>query len=576
MNNNNLDAIRHSASHALAAVVLEMFPEAKLGVGPTIKDGFYYDFDLPRTLIPEDLEILESKMQKFINKGYDFEQYDEQKDRAIQFLSKIKQPYKIELVKELGGDKVSFYKTGPFVDLCIGPHVKNTKDIKAFKLLSIAGAYWKGDEKNTQMQRIYGTAFASKEELKKYLENREKAKNVDHRKIGQALGIFANIPEIGLGLPVWLPAGETLRAQIENVVMCECLTDGYQFVKTPHIAKSSLYKTSGHLEHYKENIYPEMDLDGEKYVLKPMNCPHHIQIFKTSPKSYKDLPYRIAEFGTVYRKEKSGEISGISRPRAFTIDDGHIFCTPEQIEDELIGVFALQKRTLKKLGFDKFKITLSTRGKKNHKGFIGDESLWKKAEEMLRAALKKSKLPFLEEEGEAAFYGPKADFFLEDAYSRDWQLSTIQVDLNLPERFDVNFIDKSGKKQRTVIIHRAIVGSFERFIAILLEHTAGALPLWLAPIQAIILSISDKSSNYAKHVLDELKKSFIRVQIDDSSNTIGRKIREAELLKIPYMIVVGEKEQKNKSISVRQYAKGDTGSNKLDAFIKDLQKELKF
>ncbi len=570
--NNELEKIRHSASHVLAAAVLEMFPEAKLGIGPAIKDGFYYDFELPRTLIPEDLEILEKKMQKFIQKNYQFTQYNEPKAKAIQFLKKIKQSYKVELADEIPGEKVSFYKTGPFVDLCQGPHVKNTREIKAFKLLSIAGAYWRGNKDNVQMQRIYGTAFETQKQLDEFLKKREKIKEIDHKKIGLSLGIFIQPEEVGQGLPIWMPRGEVLRAQIESIIMCECLVEGYQFVRTPHIAKSSLYKTSGHLQHYRDDMYPEMNVDGTKYVLRPMTCPHHLQVYKAEQRSYKDLPFRIAEFGTVYRKEKSGEISGIARPRGFTIDDGHIFCTPAQVENEFIKTLKLQKRILKKLGFEKFRIVLSLRGKENKKDFIGTDAMWQKAETLLRRALKKAKIPFEEEEGEAAFYGPKADFFIEDAYSREWQLSTIQVDFNFPERFDLNYINRKGEKEKVVMIHRAIIGSFERFVAILLEHTAGALPFWLAPVQVKILTISEKFDSYANKVFEKLQAANIRAEIDSSSNTIGKKIREAELLKIPYMIILGEREQKAKKIAVRKYGEGNLGTQTLDKFLKNLVK----
>ncbi|MFC1656482.1 threonine--tRNA ligase [Patescibacteria group bacterium] len=566
----NLEKIRHSTSHVLAAVVLDMFPEAKPGIGPNIKNGFYYDFELPRTLIPEDLEILEGKMQDFIKKAYSFEQYDEPKDKAIEFLKKAKQTYKIELVQDILGDKVSFYKTGPFVDLCQGPHVKNTSEIKAFKLLSIAGAYWKGNEANTQLQRIYGTAFNNKKELEDFLKNQEKIKGIDHKKIGQKLGIFIQSSEVGVGLPIWMPKGETLRTQIENIVMCECLKDGYMFIRTPHIAKSDLYKTSGHLRHYKKDMFPEMDLDGEKYVLRPMNCPHHAQVYMAEQHSYKDLPYRLAEFGMVYRREKSGEVSGLARPRGFTIDDGHIFCAPGQVEHQFIQTIKLQQRVLKKLGFDKFKIILSLRGKDNKKNYIGTDEMWKKAEDLLRGVLKKANMSFEEKLGEAAFYGPKADFFIEDAYSREWQLSTIQVDFNIPERFDLNYIDKDGKKQRVVMIHRAIIGSFERFMAIFLEHTKGALPFDLAPVQVQIITISDKFNSYAEKIKDKLRSENIRVVSDNSANTMGKKIREAELLKIPYMLIIGEREQKAQNIAVREFGKGDLGSKTVDEFLKSL------
>ncbi|MFH1749563.1 MAG: threonine--tRNA ligase, partial [bacterium] len=377
------------------------------------------------------------------------------------------------------------------------------------------------------MQRIYGTAFDNKKDLDEFLKNQEKIKEIDHKKIGQKLGIFIQSPRVGLGLPIWLPRGETLRTQIENLVMCECLGEGYQFVRTPHIAKSSLYETSGHLQHYKKNMYPEMDLGGEKYVLRPMNCPHHIQIYSATQHSYKDLPYRLAEFGVVYRREKSGEVSGLARPRGFTIDDGHIFCAPEQVEEEFIKTLKLQQRILKQLGFEKFKIILSLRGKDNKKDYIGTDQMWAKAESLLRSALKKSKMDFEEEEGEAAFYGPKADFFIEDAYSREWQLSTIQVDFNLPERFDLTYINKEGKKERVVMIHRAILGSFERFMAIFLEHTAGALPYDLAPVQVQIITVSDKFNSYAQKIQKKLLNENIRVELDTSANTMGKKIREA-------------------------------------------------
>jgi threonyl-tRNA synthetase len=566
-----LQKIRHSASHVLAAAVLDMFPEAKLGIGPAIEEGFYYDFELPRTLIPEDLVILEKKMQAFINNGYDFEQYLEPKKKALEFLKTTKQTYKIDLAKDLKDGEVSFFKSGPFVDLCVGPHTVNTKNIKAFKLMSIAGAYWKGDEKNNQLQRIYGTAFESKKDLDEYLATTKDREKYDHKKLGREMEIFAISDQVGAGLPLWLPRGQIIYHVIEQYLYDIQVKAGYLFVKTPHIAHIDLYQTSGHWQHYKDNIYPPIDIEKQKYILKPMNCPHHIEIYKTKQYSYKDLPVRLAEFGTVYRREKSGELAGLTRVRGFTVDDAHIFCTINQVHDEFKQVLDLVKIVLAKFGFDNYSIAFSTRGDDNKKDYVGDDRIWKQAQDIISKVLKKSNIKYTKVPGEAAFYGPKLDFIARDSLGREWQLSTIQIDLNLPERFDIHYIDADGNKVRPIMIHRALLGSLERFIGTLLEHHKGRLPLFLAPEQIRVLSISDKSASWSQKILDKLIEKDFRVSLDDRNESISRKIRDAEMMKIPYQLIIGERESKAKNLSVREYGVGDKGTLSLDKFVDTIE-----
>ncbi len=573
MANNKLETIRHSLSHIMAAAVQEMFPEAKFGIGPAIADGFYYDFDLPRTLIPEDLPLIEEHMKKIVKDNTLFEHSEVSIDKAIDTAKKTNQKYKVELLSDLkaaGEKKAIFYRLGKFIDLCAGPHVKSSKNVGAFKLTKIAGAYWRGDEKNPMLQRIYGVAFATKKELDDYLKKLEKAEKRDHRKLGKELDLFSLPEEIGGGLSLWHPKGAILRQTIEDFWKKEHQNQGYELVYSPHIANLSIWKKSGHWDFYRENMYSPIKIEEQEYVVKPMNCPFHILIYKSKLRSYKDLPIRYAELGTVYRYERSGVLHGLTRVRGFTQDDAHIFCQPDQLEVEVVNVLKLADFMLKTFGFKKYQVFLSTRPEKS----IGSNQNWKHAETSLKSALKKAKIDYKIDPGEGVFYGPKIDIKLEDSLGRDWQGPTIQVDFNFPEKFDVTYIDKDGKKVRPVMIHRTVLGSMERFVAVLTEHYAGAFPIWLTPVQTTILPISEKHLKYAKEVVKKLKDSNIRYGIDDRDESIGKKIREAELQKIPYMLVVGDKEEKSKAVSVRKYGKGDLGSQKLNQFITKIVAEI--
>jgi threonyl-tRNA synthetase len=581
MTEKNLETIRHSFAHVLAAAVYQMFPEAKFGIGPTIENGFYYDFELPRTLIPEDLEIIEGKMKNIIKAGIKFEGKEISVAEAKKFFQEAKQPYKIELIEDLaaeGKKEVKIYKSGDFVDLCFGPHVESTSELnaKAFQLTSIAGAYWRGNENNAMLQRIYGVAFVSEEDLKKYLAQEEEAKKRDHRLINKTMDLFEINDEVGAGFVILHPNGARIRHEIEKYWKDEHFKRGYDLVYTPHIGRIDLWKKSGHWDHYREMIYPSMKIDKEQFLLKPMNCPFHVMIYKSKLHSYKDLPIRLAEIGTVYRYEKAGVLHGLLRVRMITQDDAHIFCRPDQLEEEIAKVYDLAKEMLGKFGFEKFEIELALRDEANKKNYIGSEENWKKAEETLRAVLKKKSLSFKEEPGEAKFYGPAIDIKLLDALGRPWQGPTIQVDFNFPEKFDLNYIDEHGKKQRVVMIHRTVLGAIgERFIGNLIEHYGGLFPLWLAPEQVRILPISDKFNDYAQKVLDALVTDDIRAKIDDSNESLGKKIRNAELEKVPYMFIVGEKEKKAETISIRHHSKGDLGSKKLEEILKILVSEIK-
>jgi len=562
----NIEAMRHSCSHVLAQAVMDMFPEAKLGIGPNIENGFYYDFELPRTLIPEDLPLIEEKMRAIIAQGLKFEKKEIPVGEALGRLKDSGEVYKCELVEDLkkdGADKVTLYETGKFVDLCKGPHIASTTDLEdvAFKLDKIAGAYWKGSEKNKMLQRIYALAFENQKELDEYLSRRVEAEKRDHRKIGAQLDLFS-FHEEAPGFPFWHAKGMVLWNTLLNWWRQEHVKAGYVETKTPIILSKNLWEMSGHWDHYKDNMY-FTKIDERDFAVKPMNCPGGILLYGEKIHSYRELPIRAAEVGLVHRHELAGVLHGLMRVRAFHQDDAHIFCAEDQIESEITGVIDLIDKMYGKLGL-KYHLELSTRPEN---GSIGTDEIWAKAEGALKDALEKKKLNYKLNPGDGAFYGPKIDFHIEDAIGRTWQTGTIQLDFAMPEAFKLEYIAEDGSKKRPVMLHRVVFGSVERFIGILTEHFAGAFPVWLAPVQAIVLPISDKHLDYAKKVADELCRAGVRVEVDDKSETIGRKIREAELQKIPFMIIVGDKEIAAKKISVREYGVGDAGQAALGEFI---------
>ena len=584
---NKITTVRHSLAHILAYAIQELYPGVKFGIGPAIEDGFYYDFDFRNIKSPniDDLPKIEKKMKEIIKKNLKFEK----KYLEINEVKKIfkDQPYKLELIKDLekeNNQKVSIYKTGNFIDLCKGPHVKSTKEIlvDAFKLIKISGAYWKGSEKNPMLTRICGVAFETEKELDEYLKREAEAKKRDHRELGKKLDFFHIDDIIGPGLILWHPKGAILKRIVENYALEEYLKAGYYLVSTPHIAKIDLWKTSGHLDFYRDNMFPPMHMqeidkeEKEDYEIKPMNCPFHIAIYKQNVRSYRNLPIRYTEMGTVYRYEKSGTLHGLTRVRGFTQDDAHIFSTPEQLSNELVAVLKLTLKIFKKFGFKEYNICLSTRPEK----YIGTPQIWRKAENSLKYALNKLNLKYKIAKGEGAFYGPKIDINLKDTLGREWQCTTIQVDFNLPERFDVTYIDKKGKKQRPIMVHRALLGSLERFLGVLLEYYAGALPFWLSPEQIWIIPIGSNHVKYAKEVAKEIiskvNSEFVenRIILKDEKETVSKKIREGEIQKIPYLLVVGDKEIDNKSVRVRQREKGDIGEMTIEKFLEKIQKEL--
>jgi len=573
MEKDNLQTLRHSTSHLLAMAVLELYPQAKLAIGPAISDGFYYDFDLEKSLTPEDLPKIEAKMTEIIKKDLPFEKKELTKDQAKKLFGKLDQPYKLELIEEIPAEKVTTYKTGDFTDLCEGPHVNSTKEIKAFKLTKIAGAYWRGDEKNKMLQRIYGTAFESQKELDEYLENLAKVEEIDHRKLGERLKLFFFDEAIGPGLAIWLPKGEKILEILKNYIRQKLECD-YQFVFTPHIGNINLWRTSGHVEHYKDYMFSPLGKDKSSYLIKPMNCPFHIKIFSQDMRSYRDLPLRLAEFATVYREEKGGVLHGLLRVRSITQDDGHIFCTEDQIEGEIVKVLELAKGVLGDFAFSDLEYCVSTKPPKS----LGTLDQWQKIVKILYSALDKMKIEYQTEAGEGAFYGPKIDIKAKDALGRRWQLTTIQVDFNLPERFDIAYIDEKGKKQRPIIIHRAIFGALERFMAILLEHYKGILPLWLAPEQIRVIPVGTEERKPAEDLEKELIKLGFRATADLHRETIPYKIRQGELDKINYMFIIGKREigksGKAEKVAVRSGSK-DLGPQKLDEVIAKLQKEIK-
>lgn len=567
----------HSSAHLMAEAIEQLYPGAKFGIGPAIDNGFYYDIDLGEKVLTEaELAEIEKRMIQLAREKQPIVREEISKDEALRYFTAKGDEYKLELISELQDGTITFYRSGTFTDLCRGPHLPDTSFIKAVKLTSIAGAYWRGDEKRKQLTRVYGITFPKAKELEEYLLLLEEAKKRDHRKLGKELELFTFSQQVGAGLPLWLPKGAQLRERLESYLKKVQKEAGYQPVITPHIGNVNLYKTSGHFEKYGADSFRPITtpVEGEMFFLKPMNCPHHCEIFAHKPHSYKDLPIRYAEFGTVYRYEQSGELHGLTRVRGFTQDDAHIFCTPDQIKDEFKGVIKIIMRIFKALDFQEFVTQISLRDPNNPGKYIGSEENWNKAERAIIEVAEEEGLNAITVEGEAAFYGPKMDFMVKDALGRKWQLGTIQVDYNLPERFDLHYIGSDNEKHRPVMIHRAPFGSMERFVAVLIEHCAGKFPLWLAPEQVIILPISEKYQNYAQKVLSYLQNSDIRALIDERSEKTGRKIRDAELRKIPYMLIVGEKEELDGTVSVRRQGEGDLGTFSLEAFAARIQAEV--
>lgn len=538
--------IRHSAAHVMADAVMQLFPDAKIGIGPPTKDGFYYDFEVTHPFTPDDLEKIEKRMTEIISKNHSFEKSTISRNDAENKFEQ--QPYKIELIENLDSDvPISTYSHGTFEDLCQGPHVETTADICAFKLLTVAGAYWRGNEKNPMLQRIYGTAFESSEALEEHLHNLEEAEKRDHRILGRSLDLFSTHDEIGPGLTVWNPKGAMLRSIVEQYWRDLHIQHNYQPVYSPHIGRSNLWETSGHLGFYNENMYAPMEIDEQQYYLKPMNCPFHIMVYKSSLRSYRELPLKLSELGTVYRYERSGVLHGLMRVRGFTQDDAHIFCMPDQIEDEIGKVLDLTFELLDAFGFNNYSIALSTRPEK----YVGEAMMWDHATDSLRKAIESRGLTYTIDEGGGAFYGPKIDLNIQDALNRDWQCTTVQFDFNLPERFDLVFQNDNGERAQPYMIHRAILGSIERFIGILIEHYSGAFPVWLAPVQAMIIPISDRHLEYADSIQSALSSHGIRIEVDSRRDRMNAKIRDAQMQKIPYMVVVGDSEAESQSVSVR-------------------------
>ncbi len=570
------EAYWHSSAHLMAEAVEALFPGVKFGIGPAIENGFYYDLDLgDHSLSKEDLEKIENKMIELSEREVPYVREEKSWDEAVKFFKSKGDEYKLELLEEFKGQSISLYHHGNFTDLCRGPHLPSTGKIKAIKLLNVAGAYWRGNEKNKMMQRIYGITFPTKKELDDYLYQLEEAKRRDHRKLGSELELFLLTPKVGGGLPLWLPKGTIIRESLIEFLRDEQRKGGYQFVVTPHIANLELYKTSGHYPYYKDSQFPPIQMqDGEAYLLKPMNCPHHHQIYSAKPRSYRDLPIRLAEFGTVYRYEQSGEMNGLTRVRGFTQDDAHIYCAHDQLKAEIKTTIELTQLVFKTFNMD-VKIRLSYRDYKNTDKYGGEAAFWEQAQREIREVADEMKLDYFIAIGEASFYGPKVDFMVKDALNRTWQLGTVQVDYVMPERFQLEYVGQDGQKHRPIIIHRAPFGSLERFVGILIEHYAGEFPLWLAPIQAVILPISDVFLDYAKEVEKYLKSAGVRIEIDERNEKVGYKIRDWEIKKVSYMLVVGEKEKASNSVSVRLHKKGDQGIMKNEEFKERILRAIK-
>ncbi|GAB4144530.1 MAG: threonine--tRNA ligase [Bacteroidia bacterium] len=568
----------HSSAHLMAEALEAIYPGVKFGIGPPIENGFYYDVDLGgHSISHDDLPKIEKKMLELAQQKNTYKRKEISKNEAVAYFTEKGDEYKLDLLKDLEDGKITFYEQGNFTDLCRGPHIPNTGYIKAVKLLNIAGAYWRGDEKNKQLTRIYGITFPKQKELDEYLVMLEEAKKRDHRKLGRELELFTFSEKVGMGLPLWLPAGAALRDRLQQFLQKAQLKAGYLPVITPHIGNKQLYVTSGHYEKYGKDSFRPINTpqEGEQFFLKPMNCPHHCEIYKSKPRSYKDLPVRFAEFGTVYRYEQHGELHGLTRVRGFTQDDAHLFCRPDQVKEEFCKVIDLVLYVFRALDFTDFVAQVSLRDKEDRSKYIGSEENWEKAEQAIIEAAQERGLNTVIEYGEAAFYGPKLDFMVRDAIGRKWQLGTIQVDYNLPERFELEYTGADNQKHRPVMIHRAPFGSMERFVAVLIEHCAGKFPIWLTPEQVAILPISDRFNEYAHNLLEELKNSDIRGYVDDRSEKIGKKIRDNELKKVPYMLIVGEKEAADGTVSVRKQGDGDKGSMPVSAFAEMINLEVK-
>lgn len=564
-----LAALRHTTSHVMAQAVKRLYPNTKLAIGPSIADGFYYDMEFETPLTSDDFEKIEAEMKKIVKEDLKIERFTLPREKAIEFMKEKEEPYKVELIEDLPeGEEISFYQQGEFVDLCAGPHLMSTKEVgKAFKIMSLAGAYWRGDEHNQMLTRLYATAFAKKDELEAYITMMEEAKKRDHRKLGKELGLFM-MHEAGPGFPFFLPKGMVLKNTLLDYWREIHRKAGYVEISTPVILNRSLWETSGHWDHYKNNMYTTV-IDGEDYAIKPMNCPGGVLVYASEPRSYRDLPLRMGELGLVHRHEKSGQLHGLMRVRCFTQDDAHIFMTPEQIKDEIKGVAGLINEVYSLFGFQ-YHVELSTRPEDS----MGSDEDWEMATDALRSALDELQLPYVVNEGDGAFYGPKIDFHLVDCIGRTWQCGTIQLDFQLPQRFELEYVGADGEKHRPIMIHRVVFGSIERFIGILIEHFAGAFPTWLAPVQVKVLPISDKYMDYAQSVLNKLTEAGIRAEVDTRAEKIGYKIREAQTAKIPYMLVVGQKEEEENTVSVRSRADGDEGARSLDTFIADILKEI--
>lgn len=588
-----LETMRHSAAHVMAAAVQKLFPDAKFGIGPVIDDGFYYDFDLKESLTPEHLTKIEAEMQNIIKDKIKFEREEIGIDEAIKMFEDSGQKYKVELLNDLKekgttklkseegqeliskGEKISVYRLGDFVDLCRGPHVKSSGDIKIFKLLNLAGAYWRGSEKNPMLQRIYGTAWNSQKDLDHFLDVREEAAKRDHRKLGKELDIFIFNENIGRGLPLLLPNGRVLRDEILNLEREIEDSVGFERVWTPHIAKNDLYKLTGHWDHYQDDMFPSFGLDDETYVLRPMNCPHHYMIYKNKPHSYKEFPLRITEDGTCYRFEKSGELGGLARVRCLTIDDAHIFITPEQIEEEYTRLIGMANKMFEAFQLKNYKVTLSSHDPNDKEKYISDEDTWNKAEEVLENILKKNKIDYEICPGEAAFYGPKLDFIVKDALGRDWQMSTLQIDFFMAERLNLTYVDDKGNDAHPIIIHRGFTGSLERTIAMLIEHFSGSFPVWLSPTQVKIASVGSAHVDFCRQLKKEFVALGIRAKVDDANETVGNKIRKAEKEKVPYMLVVGDKEMSGGEFMVRIRGEEKQQKLKKEDFLERILKEVK-
>lgn len=576
----NLKKLKHSTAHVLAAAVLNMFPEAKFGIGPATEDGFYYDFDLPRTLIPEDLEIIEGKMKNIISEDLSFEKANAEIDTAKEDFQKLKQDFKVELINDLkaeGDKKVSVYKTGSFVDLCRGPHVKSTGKISAqgLKLTKISGAYWKGDENNKQLQRIYGVIFNNKKELKKYLKQQEEAKERDHRKLGKELDLFVFSDLVGPGLPLFTPRGSVIVDELQKHIEKVCKNYGFQKVKTPHLTKIDLFELSGHADKFSEELFHVSSEKKHDFVMKPVQCPHQTQIYASKTRSYRDLPIRYMESEKQYRAEKSGEVGGLGRVYAITVEDGHSFCRIDQVKDEVKNMIEIIKDFYGSLGlWEKFWVSLSVRDYDHQEKYIGTKEDWDACEKMLQEVSNEMKLDAVKCEGEAALYGPKLDFMFKDALGKEIQIPTVQLDFATPKRFGLTYINEEGKKENPVMVHRAILGSYERFLVMLIEQFSGAFPTWLAPVQVSVIPVSEKFNDYAEKVKDELFKDDIRVEINNRDESLGKRIREEEKQKVPYILVVGEKEMKNNSVNVRTRGEKEQKTVKTDSFTKNILEEI--